>query len=235
MSDKKEKKPIKKPMLIIGIVFFAIAAAFLIAGAVMLFREHLPYSDLALQFEKKDMSGLVSEEEYNSSPHSDTVVYEPPATPEQYFEILPVKFHFIDRGVECDIYPVTLKDGGMDAVESAKDVSWLAEAPYVLPGENGNCVIAGHNLWHGEQGTFSLLKKMKKGEIVAVTFNRGFTRYFRVESINKNVRYDDKSPMQATFVKEPTLTLITCQGDWDPDLKQSTHRVVVICRPVEHK
>ena len=207
-----------------------------IGAGVMLYRMFVPYSDLALAFTKKDMTDLVSEEEYIEEyirEHPDVHISSSDDTQAITGEFKPAKFLFIDRGVECDLRPVKMgADRYMETIDSAHDAAWLDDDGYAIPGEVGNAVIAGHNVWRGEQGSFSLLKKMQVGEKVGVTFDAGFTRYFEVVEIKTGLLYNDKSIMQPKGLSEPLLTLVTCEGDWDNDIGASRHRVVVLCKPV---
>lgn len=237
MKEKADMNKRKKKMTVIFIAC-AVAVVLVGVGVFLLGREYVPYSDTWLKIKDSLGMGEVNEEEFVSEEaveNGESVkTYTPPVQPVSEFENIPVKFYFLERGVECDIYAVGSDNGTMASVPSAKDVSWMSKKGYASPGDIGNAVLAGHNKWKGEQGAFSILGKMKKGEKVAVTFDKGFTRYFEVVSIEKNVKYDDKSVMRKDY-DEPILTLVTCSGDWDADMGQSLHRVVVKCKPTTFK
>ena len=220
-TDGKKPKKGKKKISAINIVLYCIAAVLISAGVYMLVNE--------FWLETKDETqGLITEEEIY--PEAET--FKPLATPVDNYDIIPVKFHFIDRNTSCDIIPTGIEDdGSMGTVPDALAVTWLSIEPYVVPGDVGNAVLSGHNLWKGKAGTFSLLKKVNIGETVAVTFDKGFTRYFEVVK-RYECRYDDTTPMITDGVDEPILTLVTCAGDWSDHLGQSKTRVIVVCKPV---
>jgi len=69
------------------------------------------------------------------------------------------------------------------------------------PGENGNCVIAGHRDTH-----FRVLKDIRKGDDIAIETRDGLFLY-RVKS-TKIVPPTNLSPLKPT--KEASLHLITC-------------------------
>lgn len=224
-SPREEHK--KKKANAFNIVLYCIAGILIVTGAVILFRE-------MVYIPTDETHGLISEEEFNENQtYEETKPKEALAEPVDDYDLIPVQFHFIDRGASCDVYPTGVEDdGSMGTVSSAKDVTWLSVRPYVEPGAVGNSVISGHNLWKGEAGTFSLLHKIQLGEQVAVTFDKGFTRYFEVTEIYE-CRYNDTTPMK-TDVNEPILTLITCKGNWSDSLQQSKDRIVAVCKPVQN-
>lgn len=223
MENGKTKKKRNKKVLVTNIILYCIAAVLITAGAIMLFNElYLQTND--------ETEGLVTEAEIRP----DAETFTPLATPVDHYDIVPVKFHFIERNASCNIYATGIDESGvMGTVDSPYDLTWLSISPYVVPGDVGNAVISGHNRWGGKAGTFSLLKKVNIGETVAVTFDAGFTRYFEVVK-RYECRYDENTPMITEGVDEPILTLVTCAGDWSDHLGQSKHRVVVVCKLVKN-
>lgn len=157
----------------------------------------------------------------------------PPSTPAPTFDMSklhPVKLYFIEQKVSCDILPVALTaNNQMGTIRSAHDVGWLFVEPYVLPGDMGKSIIAGHNRWNGKNGTFSVLKKLEAGDSIAVEMSDSYARYFTVERVYE-CSYDDNSMMNAQ-TDRAELVLITCKGDWSSTLHTSLTRVVAICVP----
>jgi sortase A len=70
-----------------------------------------------------------------------------------------------------------------------------------MPGDHGNCIIAGHRDTH-----FRILKDIQKGDDILVETKSGQYLY-RVKSM-RVVSADDKAPLQPTARAE--LNLITC-------------------------
>lgn len=240
MENQVQKKKINAKTF--NIILYVIAAILLFVAAFILIKENVLFSD-----DETDQAQVDADIELDGVTDPDEIdriieqlikdgkltTYEPHGKPvDDIYKYIPVTFHFIDKGISCDIYPVGInKKGQMETVSSAHDVTWLSQRPYAAPGEKGNCVISGHNLWKGDAGTFSTLKKMNKGEYVAITFDKGFTRYFKVVKKYES-RYNDGKPMKTEGIDKPVLTLITCAGDWSHTLQQSKTRVVVICENV---
>lgn len=212
-SDNEKKR---KRNRIINIVIYTVAALLLVFAVILLLREFVFIPDQSYIDPNEVVEGQT---------------FAPINTPVSDYEKIPVKLNFMKDQVTCDIAAVGIDENRvMESVDSAHVASWLSVDPYVIPGDVGNAVIGGHNLWRGEAGTFSLLKSMQLGDTVAVCFDDGEWRYFEVIDLYE-CSYDDTACM-ATDVDEAILTLITCKGDWSPEHDMSMTRVVVVCKYV---
>ena len=202
----------KKRSKAINIIIYIVAGVlFFIAGKIL-------YDEFVLD----------NPEEYRDE-NSNLPPMEPLGTPVSNYDIIPVTLTFQSQEISCRIASVGVDDNNvMESVEDAHIASWLSMDPYVVPGDVGNAIIGGHNLWRGKAGTFSILKNIQLGDSVLVGFNNGEWRYFDVIEIG-NCAFDDTTYMDAE-ADEALLTLITCQGDWNSDLGTSEHRVVVVCK-----
>ncbi|MEG1559824.1 MAG: class F sortase [Clostridia bacterium] len=148
---------------------------------------------------------------------------------------IPIKFYFVEKRVSCDIVKVNIAPNGqMEVDDKASNASWLSQAPWVAPGEIGNSIIAGHVTYAGVKGTFSILKELSIGEVLAVGFEGGYTKYFEVVSVTEH-KYNDSSIMTSDSNGEAIMTLITCKGDFNSSLGSSETRVVAVCKPIDHK
>lgn len=99
-----------------------------------------------------------------------------------------------------------------------------------LVGAPGNAVIAGHVATLAEGNVFLFLYKVDLGDEVQVWDQRGDLHRFQVTSV-KLVKPDDTSVMAQT--PDPTLTLITCGGEFDPVTREFSDRLVVTALPIE--
>jgi sortase A len=127
---------------------------------------------------------------------------------------LPTRLGIPSLGLDARIAPAGLDaDGAMAAPGTADEVAWYELGP--RPGERGNAVLAGHNVWNGRQGAFAGLGRLKIGDrIVVATSARANFPYI----VDRIVRYRaDEAPIAEVFGTsgEPTLTLITCVGARD--------------------
>ncbi|OQB25462.1 MAG: Sortase family protein [Firmicutes bacterium ADurb.Bin182] len=153
----------------------------------------------------------------------------PSPSPTPYIKPIPVKIYFTEREIETDIVKVgILENGEMGTVDDAKLAAWLEEGP--APGESGNALINGHVRWKGTKGYFSILKEMKIGEEVVIEFEDGSAKAFEAVSIDI-YKLDDIPDEVLNLGGETRMTLITCLGDYNPDIGTSESRVVVVCKP----
>ncbi len=108
-------------------------------------------------------------------------------------------------------------------------VAWYEYGP--APGEAGSAVLAGHVDWHGVPGIFFRLRDLQAGDPVSVTMSDGALRPFHVVDI----RMVDKPELPRTKVfartGPPTLTLVTCGGEFDSSTHHYRSNVVVTAVP----
>ena len=140
---------------------------------------------------------------------------------------LPVRLRIPAIGVDAWIEPVGLtEDQAMDVPSRWEDVAWF-ELGY-RPGEAGNAVIAGHlDTNTGAPAVFWNLNKLQPGDEVIVVGEDGRERRFVVQG--SEIYPYDQAPVQRIFgpAEEPRLNLITCDGAWDREQLNYTHRLVV--------
>jgi len=153
------------------------------------------------------------------------IIYTPEPTPSE--PLLPVKIYFTDHEIVCDIEPAgVLESGELEALPSATVAAWTNTS--ALPGEDGNAILNGHVRWKGKMGHFAILREMEPGEEVVIEFSDGTFRYFTVST--KDVYRLEDFPKEALRADGPArMTLITCLGDYNPDIGTSESRVVVVC------
>ncbi len=94
------------------------------------------------------------------------------------------------------------------------------------PGENGNMTMSGHVSSVASGNVFARLDQARNGEDVYVYTKAGQYLY-RVYEI-KIVPNNDISVLDPT--PDPTLTLITCAGTWNPIARDYSHRLIVKAR-----
>lgn len=170
----------------------------------------------------------------NSRPAEPTKPPPPDETPapSQGAESAPVSVFFEGHGISVAVIPVGVNDKGeMDTIPRHDIAGWYMYGP--APAQDGNCIIAGHNRYHGQKGLFAVLHKgLKVGERVCVTTEDGKDHFYTVESI-ENYRYDAVPESVMAPGGERRLTLITCMGDFDYDAQMSLTRVVAVCKPID--
>jgi LPXTG-site transpeptidase (sortase) family protein len=143
----------------------------------------------------------------------------------------PVGVYFEEHGISVKVIPVGVNANGEMATVPTHDIAgWYKYGS--APNEPGNCIIAGHNRYHGQKGLFSILHKgLKVGDHVWVTLESGDVVFYTVESIT-SYKYDAVPTEVMAQTWDTRLTLITCLGDYDHILHMSRTRVVAVCRPI---
>ena len=143
----------------------------------------------------------------------------------------PVSVYFEEHSIAVKVIPVGINSNGEMATVPRHDIAgWYMYG--AAPNEQGNCIIAGHNRYHGQKGLFSILHKgLEVGDHVWVTTENGDVYFYRVVSIT-NYSYDAVPAEVMAQTWDTRLTLITCLGDYDHILHMSRTRVVAVCEPI---
>ena len=140
--------------------------------------------------------------------------------------LIPVRLRIAALGIDAPIRPVGVAGGELEVLPEAGAVGWYRFGP--APGRRGSSVLAAHVAWRGERGVFYRLRDLPVDTTIEVEFEGGAVRRFRSAAL---ASYDkDELPVEAVFRREgpPVLTLITCGGAVDPDLRRFEDNVVVI-------
>ena len=111
----------------------------------------------------------------------------------------------------------------------ASVVAWYQFGP--APGQAGSAVLAGHVDWHGVPGIFFKLRQLAPGDPVSVTMSDGSVLGFHVVDIQMVVK--PELPHTGVFARagDPTLTLVTCGGQFDSSTHHYRSNVVVTALP----
>jgi sortase A len=137
---------------------------------------------------------------------------------------LPVRLVISKINVDTDILPMGVTSlGNMQAPKTNKDSGWYKYGPH--PGNVGSAVIAGH-LGVGSAAVFTKLGLLVKGDIISVKDDRSQIASFVVTDTRSYDRNSDPSEV-FTSSTGSHLNLITCNGDWNPEIKTYSQRLVV--------
>lgn len=118
------------------------------------------------------------------------------------------------------------KEGVVEAPRDPKGVAWFTGS--AMPGQIGTSIIDGHSGYKGNiQAVFDTLYKLKKGDKIYVTNEKGLDVVFTVRELR--TYSSDTSPAEVFISKDDRshLNLITCTGEWDKNKKSHTLRLVV--------
>jgi LPXTG-site transpeptidase (sortase) family protein len=116
-------------------------------------------------------------------------------------------------------------DGEMEAPAAPDVVGWYTFSH--APGSGGNAVISGHRDWHtGITGVFFRLSELTAGQPIDVIFGEKTLRYVVEDSVLYPI---DHVPLAQIVGVTPTdtLTLITCEGNFNRTTRDYSHRRIV--------
>ncbi|MFZ0214660.1 MAG: class F sortase, partial [Candidatus Dormiibacterota bacterium] len=99
------------------------------------------------------------------------------------------------------------------------------------PGQPGDAVIDGHLDWYTGPAVFANLAKLKPGDQIQVTMSSGQPITFQVKTLQSVPYTSAPSGLFATS-GPPTLSLVTCAGQWDAGKQVYLNRLVVTASAV---
>ena len=132
-------------------------------------------------------------------------------------------------GVEADVAPVNYaEDGSMDVPPDPDLVAWFEYGPGM--GVGGNAIFAAHVDWGGRPRVFYRLATLEPGDAVLILDVQGRGFQYVVQT---NQVYDaEGAPVEEIFAQtvDPTITLITCGGRYNPVTREYLDRIVVVAK-----
>jgi LPXTG-site transpeptidase (sortase) family protein len=137
----------------------------------------------------------------------------------------------IDRiFVDDPVVAVGLEDDGELEVPGADEIGWYQYG--AAPGHPGATVLAAHVTWNGEYGPFLNLGELEPGDQVTVDLEDGTERHYEV--VERTMYAKDGLPRERIWRNsgDETLVLITCGGDFNPDIHRYRQNIVVYAVPV---
>jgi LPXTG-site transpeptidase (sortase) family protein len=117
-------------------------------------------------------------------------------------------------------------DGAMISPDGPNPVAWYSFSP--TPGNPGNAVLAGHRDWHtGVVGVFWRLGELGQGAPLTVVLEDG-TRLDYVVGLSALIG-PDEVPIDDVVgqTRDEMITLITCEGGFDPRSREYDRRRVI--------
>jgi len=139
----------------------------------------------------------------------------------------PAKLNIPSLGVNADIIQVGVTaTGNMAVPHSFQQVGWYKYGP--APGNDGDAVLAGHvDNGLSLAGVFYHLKDIKIGDTFEIVDSASGTAVFEVTATSSLDYHEGDTSAIFTTEGPPTLTLITCTGDWVQADKTYDHRLIV--------
>jgi len=125
---------------------------------------------------------------------------------------------------------VGLQDNGQLEVPDETEIGWYRYG--ATAGRPGATVLAAHVNWRGSQGPFSRLGAVDPGDRVEVALSDGTTRSYEV--VERTMYGKLELPRERIWrnTGPETLVLITCGGEFNPELRSFKQNIVVYAVPV---
>ena len=141
----------------------------------------------------------------------------------------PVKLMIPALGVDAAVEAVAEDpDGAMSAPTHPDDVAWYQ--PGAGMGVLGNAVFAAHVNWDGRLRPFGLLHRLEEGDAIQVIDEQG--RGYEYAVASRQWFRAEGAPLEEIFAQpaEPTVTLITCGGEYVASRREYLDRLIVKAR-----
>lgn len=157
----------------------------------------------------------------------------PPTVPTDAAQIereAPYSLQIEDLELDREVREVGLEDDGLLEVPDETEIGWYKYGS--APGLPGATVLAAHVSWNRTPGPFLKLGELEPGALVDVTLNDGSMRTYEV--VERAMYPKDELPIERIWrtTGDETLVLITCGGDYNPNIRRYRHNIVVYAVPV---
>lgn len=142
----------------------------------------------------------------------------------------PRAIRIADLSLDNDVRSVGIDDSGELEVPDETEVGWYQYGS--APGLPGSTVLAAHVSWNRKIGPFHDLGKLEPGARVEVEAGDGSTRTYAV--VERAIYDKDELPRDRIWrtTGDETLVLITCGGDFNPDIRRYRQNIVIYAVPV---
>jgi LPXTG-site transpeptidase (sortase) family protein len=128
------------------------------------------------------------------------------------------------------VRPVGLELDGAMEIPDETEIGWYRYG--ATAGQPGATVLAAHVSWNRTQGPFARLGSVEPGEQIEVALDNGTVRLYEVTE--RTVYGKSELPRERIWrtTGEETLVLITCGGDYNPEIRRYRENIVVYAVPV---
>jgi LPXTG-site transpeptidase (sortase) family protein len=125
---------------------------------------------------------------------------------------------------------VGLEPDGQMEIPDETEIGWYRYG--ATAGQPGATVLAAHVSWNRTNGPFARLGSVEPGEQIEVALDDGTVRLYEVTE--RTVYGKLELPRERIWrnTGDETLVLITCGGDYNPDIRRYRENIVVYAVPV---
>ncbi len=128
------------------------------------------------------------------------------------------------------IRAVGLEPDGQFEVPDETEIGWYQYG--ATAGRPGSTVLAAHVSWNRTAGPFAQLGSLAPGNRISVALDNGTTREYEV--FERAVYGKLELPRERIWSNTgpETLVLITCGGDFNPELRRYRENIVIYAAPI---
>ena len=128
------------------------------------------------------------------------------------------------------VRPVGLELDGQMEIPDETEIGWYQYG--ATAGQPGATVLAAHVSWNRTTGPFAQLGNVEPGEQIEVALDDGSVRLYEVTE--RTVYGKLELPRERIWrnTGDETLVLITCGGDFNPEIRRYLENIVVYAVPV---
>jgi sortase (surface protein transpeptidase) len=134
-------------------------------------------------------------------------------------------------GVDAELVELGLEPDGAMEVPDFGLAGWYAEGP--RPGHPGPAVIAAHVDSRAGPDVFYRLRDLAPGDDIHVHYDGGDTTSFVVKSSERTPKDELPADRIWPVTADRLLTLITCGGEFDRDVRHYRDNIIVYAAPVD--
>ncbi|MCB0966573.1 MAG: class F sortase [Ilumatobacter sp.] len=147
--------------------------------------------------------------------------------------VAPVAIRYDELRIDDEIISVGLDDDGELEVPDETEVGWWKFGS--APGLPGATVMAAHVSWNHTAGPFHQLGNAEIGDRLEVDSGDGYTRTYQI--VERTMYGKSELPAERIWrtTGPETLVLITCGGDFNPNIGRYRHNIVVYAIPVAER
>lgn len=132
---------------------------------------------------------------------------------------------------EFPVPPIGLEPDGQLEVQDETEIGWYRYGATL--GLDGATILAAHVSWNGRVGPFGALGTLEPGSRISVTLDDGSARD---DEVFERAVYGKLETPQERLWRDTgpeTLLLITCGGDFNPEIRHFRANIVVYAAPVD--
>ena len=146
---------------------------------------------------------------------------------------MPLAIRYDGLRIDDEIISVGLDEDNELEVPDETEVGWWKFGS--APGLPGATVMAAHVSWNDRAGPFHQLGNAEIGDRLEVDTGDGYTRIYQV--VERTMYGKSELPAERIWrtTGPETLVLITCGGDFNPNINRYRHNIVVYAIPVAQR